>query len=993
MRFSLKQSLLASTIVAGVVATSTPAFAQDATQATAAPAAPAIASTPASSDGSDQSKEIIVTGSRIPHPELSSASPILTVGAAEVKKTGTTRVEDLLNSLPMVFADQGSSATNGASGTATVDLRGLGASRTLVLVNGRRLIPGDPTYPYADLNMVPASLIKRVDVLTGGASSVYGADAVAGVVNFVMDSDFEGFRTDAQYSIYQHNNDAGSNITDPLKAKNFSYPSGNVVDGSTYDANVTFGAGMDDGRGHITAYLGYRHIKAITEDSRDYSACTLSANAASKVPTAGEYTCGGSASAFPANFYSGGTYYNAAGEVSARNLYNYAPTNYYQRNDERYTAGAYAHYDVSDAFKPYMEFMFMDDKTTAQIAPSGDFFNTSSINCNNPLVSDGLKTSIGCASTSNAATNTDTADLYIGRRNVEGGTRDYNLEHTDYRGVIGAKGDIAKGLSYDAYYQYSRVVYAQNETGDFSVTKLKRSVDVVTDPTTGAPTCASVLDGSDPACVPYNVFSTGGVTQAALDYLETPTLSQGETTEQVANASLTFLGGEYGIQSPFAHEGFSLNVGAEYRKETLAVSYDSIALSGDLAGAGGASQDVSGAFDVKEAFVEASLPVIQDKPFFQDLTLGAGYRRSHYNIIGADSSFDTDTYKFDATWAPTRDFKLRGSYNRAVRAPNILDLFSPTNVVLDGSHDPCANDATTGLPTATAAQCALTGVTAAQYGNIGANPANQYYGQEGGNSQLTPEVADTFTAGIVLTPTFLRGFQATVDWFDIKIKNVIGTYGADYIIDQCIAGVSSYCSLIHRNAAGSLWRGTDGYIVDTAKNTGKNATNGIDVDVTYTTDIGKYGKIGLNVAGTWLNSLSVTPAGSSKYNCAGLYGTTCGSPNPDWRSRTRLTYTTPKGISVSLLWRYFSKVADDSERLSGTAAAPGNAKIAAQSYFDLAFTIPVGDIFTWNIGANNIADRSPPINGLGLASENGNTFSQVYDQLGRYIYTGVTLDF
>jgi len=1012
MRISLKQSLLASTIVAGVIASAAPASAQNAgVSTTTVPAAPtgvgpATSATPGSSaDGSDQQNAIIVTGSRIPHPELTSASPITVVSGTELKQTGTTRVEDLLNSLPQVFAGQGSSVTNGASGTATVDLRDLGPQRTLVLVNGRRLIPGDPTVPFADINFIPGSLIKRVDILTGGASSTYGADAVAGVVNFVMDTEFTGFRVDGQYSFNQHDNDAGSNseITKALKAAGFNQPTGNTLDGGQIDTTATFGAGTDDGRGHVTAYFGYRQIHAITEDQRDYSACVLSANSAAKQAATGRvYSCGGSGTAFPANFYSAGTYYNAAG-VKNQNLYNYAPTEYYQRNDERYTAGTFAHYDVSDAFKPYMEFMFMDDTTQAALAPSGDFFNTTTINCNNPLASDGLKTSIGCASTSDAATNTQLANAYIGRRNVEGGPRQYNEQHTDYRGVIGAKGDIAKGISYDAYYQYSRVIQSETEGNQISVSRLQNATDVVTSPTTGQPVCASTLPNAagiitDANCVPYNIFQAGGVTSAALNYLEVPTLEQGRTTEQVADASLTFLGSEYGIVSPFAHDGISLNVGAEYRKETLSVQYDETQLNNDLAGSGGASHDTAGAFDVKEGFAEASIPLVQDKPFFHNLELDTGYRRSHYKIDDTSSSFDTNTYKFQAVWAVTRDISFRGGYNRAVRAPNILELFTPQGVVLDGATDPCAGAAVNGLVNGnTAAMCANSGVTAAQFGNIGASPAQQYNGLEGGNTKLTPEVSDSYTAGIVLTPSFLHGFQATVDWFDIKIKNVIGTLGADYILKECIqTGSPSFCNLVHRNASGSLFRTADGYIVDIDTNTGKQSTNGIDVAVSYSQAIGTYGKVGFNVAGTYLLGLKDAPAGAVEYNCAGYYGATCGIPAPKWRSRSKLSYTAPDGIGVSLLWRYFSKVKDDTLSSNPTLAGAtlaGNARIKAQSYFDLDFTIPIGDVFTWHIGANNIADKAPPINGLGLSTENGNTFSQVYDQLGRYIYSGVTLDF
>jgi len=989
----MKQHLLASTIIAGAVAVTAPAFAQS--------APPSVAPAPAAdTTGGD----IVVTGSRIPHPELTSASPVTVVNALQVKQTGTTRVEDLLNAMPQVFAGQGGSISNGSTGTATVDLRGLGPSRTLVLVNGRRLVPGDPRSPVSDINIIPGALIKRVDILTGGASSVYGADAVSGVVNFVMDTNFDGFKLDSQYSFYNHNNRVGPDVTKALQARNFGFPSGMVTDGATLDTTVVIGAGFDDGRGHVTAYGSYRKIKSITQDRRDYSACSLTGLQAAAAATAGRgFSCGGSGTSAAGTFYTatGGPFHVEGNQfVAGTTPYNFAPTNYYQRPDERYTAGFFAHYDVSDSLKPYMEFMFMDDRTVAQIAPSGDFFNTSTTNCDNPLLSAQQRTLICGART------TGTATLYVARRNVEGGGRRDDLQHTTYRGVVGAKGEIAKGLSYDAYYQFSRVNFAQTYRNDFSVTRLKRALTVVN--VNGVPTCQSVVDGTDPNCVPWNIFTAGGVTQAALNYLQIPLLSRGQTQESIAEGSVTFMGADYGLTSPFASEGFSVNVGGQYRKEFLNFETDSNFATGEGAGQGGPTKGVAGSIRVQEAFAEARLPVVQGKPFFEDLTFEAGYRRSKYTTSGIDSttllatknSFSTDTYKVDVSWTPIRDIKFRAAYNRAVRAPNAVNLFSATSFGLDGSTDPCAGAAVGGLVNGfTAAQCARTGVTAAQFGAISANPANQYQGFLGGSSKLTPEISDSYTAGVVLTPSFLKGFQLTVDWFDIKLKNQISTYGADFIITQCVQnGDPLYCSLIHRNAAGSLWRGTPtlaggGYITDTAVNFGKLATRGVDVTAAYTQRLGNnWGSLGFSLAGTYLNQLEF-----ANHNCAGLYGPSCGTPSPKWRHNFRTTYTIAQGASVSVAWRYFAKVKD--EQLSGqtgfstAAVAPVNQRIGAQSYFDLSFVVPLKDKVTLRLGSQNILDKQPPINGLALGVVmNGNTFPQVYDALGRYVYAGLTFD-
>lgn len=1019
----IRKRLLATTIIAGAVMSAAPAFAQNEAAATAPTASPADA--PDITQGTaDSTTDVIVTGSRIPQPNLESASPVTVVNAAEIKQSGVTRVEDLLNQLPQLFAGQGGSISNGATGIATVNLRGLGDVRTLALINGRRIVPGDPRQPVADINLIPGALIKRVDVLTGGASSVYGADAVAGVVNFILDTDFTGFRVDGQYSFFQHDNRIGGNVTRAIEARGFGYPSGLVTDGGTVDATAAFGAGFDDGHGHVTAYVSYRKIDAVTQDRRDYSACTLQGQSPTAATTLGRnYNCGGSATAFPANFYTGGGYVDFNGVPQAGpTLFNFAPTNYFQRPDERYSAGLFANYEVADQFKPYMEFMFMDDRTVAQIAPSGNFFSTSTINCDNPLATPGLLTAAGCV---NAAGNFDptagTGSLYIARRNVEGGGRQDDLQHTTYRMVVGAKGDLFRGISYDAYYQYGRVNFAQTYRGDFSVTRLGNAVNVVTSPTTGQPVCASVLDGTDPTCVPYDIFNPGRTPSAAsIAYLQLPLFSRGQTTEQVASGSFTFQGKEYGVASPFATDGFAINIGGEYRKETVNLEYDQAFKAGEGAGQGGSGQtDIAGRLKVTEGFIEASLPIVQDTRFFQELRLNGGYRRSHYQTTGIDpltqvnsrNTFDTDTWKGEVYWTPVRDIKFRATVSRAVRAPNVQELFSSPQFALDGVTDPCANQQGTGVPSAPFAQCALTGVTAAQYGNISSNPAAQYNGYFSGNAQLRPEVSNSFTAGVVLTPSFLRRFQATVDYFNIRLKNQISTFGADNILQNCLNGDTFYCGFIHRSATGSLFRpaspsvATGGYVDDFNVNAGKLSTRGIDVTLSYSQDIGNAGSLGASLVGTYLDKLVTDSFGPSKFDCVGYFGAQCGTPNPEWRHKARLTYTSPWGPSFTGAWRYFSAVRNDvqsndpdlnpSLRNPPTSQGPGvyegNRRLGAVSYFDLSMTAPVGDHFTFRLGSNNLLDKAPPINGQNFG--NGNTYSQVYDALGRYVYAGVTLDF
>jgi len=1023
----------ASAVVALTLAT--PAFAQDADPAD-------VASTSTADTPSDA---IVVTGTRLRSPNLESASPVTVVTAEEFALTGTTRVEDLINSLPQVFAAQGANISNGATGAATLNLRGLGSERTLVLVNGRRLMPGDPSTSAADINAIPSALIKRVDVLTGGASSVYGADAVAGVVNFVLDTEFQGFKINANYGVYNHDNRASKDITGALDARNFGYPKGMVTDGGNLDATIAFGAAFDDGRGHVTAYAGYRKIDPVLQARRDYSACSLSANTAASTTSLGrQYNCGGSAtSATGTVFYNTGTGASFTSTLAQfgpnRTLlggttpFNFGPLNYYQRPDERYTAGLFADYEISSALKPYLEFMFMDDCTVAQIAPSGDFGNTLSLNCDNPLLSASQRATLcnsgnllvsplpgdafivtGNVAAENAArtarglgepllpttpfnfvnqldgTTYNRAFAQILRRNVEGGPRQDDLQHVSFRTVIGAKGDLSPAWSYDAYYQYGRNNYAQTYLNDFSVNRLNRALDVVAGPG-GTPVCRSTLDGTDPNCVPWDIFSPGTVapSAAAVNYLATPGFSRGIVTEQVASAFLSGSLGEYGFKSPWSEQGVDVVFGAEYRKESLEFNSDSAFSTGDLAGQGAPTLPVKGNFDVKEFFSEVRIPIVQDS-WLQDFNVTGGYRYSDYST-GAK----TDTYKFEAELAPVRDIRLRGGYNRAVRAPTVQDLFAPTRVALDGSTDPCSGFVigSGGSGTAGDPGCRAQGLALGAF--VAPNPANQYNGLVGGNANLRPEVADTYTAGAVFTPTFLPGFTASVDYFNIKVAGAIQGIGADQIVQQCTdTSDAFFCGLVRRDPTGSLWRSNAGYVIDLSQNIGTLKTSGIDAQVNYNREIGDLGTLTFNFIGTWLETLSTNSGipGQADIDCVGQYGNICGTPSPEWRHQARLGFNLKNGLGTSVRWRYFDSVVLDTP----AAARPGTAGFDAVNYFDLSFTYEAADHFNFVIGANNVFDKSPPITGsqaCPAGSCNGNTYAQVYDALGRYLFAGVTLDF
>ncbi len=591
------------------------------------------ASAAAAAAGGAEVSEIVVTGTRIPTPNLTSVAPVTSVSAADIKAQGVSRVEDLLNSLPQSFAAQGSNYSNSSTGTATVNLRGLGSTRTLVLIDGRRLMAGNPTSNAttpvaADLNFIPSSLVQRVDVLTGGASAVYGADAVAGVVNFIMNKNFEGVRVDAQYSIYQHSQhdgeiqavvrDARSRAAVP---DNFIVP-GDFKGGEGSEVSLVLGVNAPDGKGNITAYATHVQINPVLASSYDYTACSLNSGASFF-----QARCGGSGTAYPTRF--GGFIVDPAGPGNtfrartSSDVYNFAPTNYLQRPDQRYGFGTFAHYDVNPHFQAYMDLMFMEDNSTAAIAPGGIFAQsgpgpggTFAINCDNPLISAqqltfSTPTAPAICTPAQIAAGSN-VNLLVARRNVEGGGRLTIFDHQEQRYVVGLKGELGGDWTYDAYLQYGKTALQQEQDNNFLTSRISRAL-IARRNAAGQIVCQSVIDGSDPACVPYNSFAIGGVTPAALKYLQAPTFSSGNIIEQVG--SLNVVGSlPDAIKSPMANDKIGVSMGAEYRREHLDSKSDLPQAIGDVNGNGAAKPPVNGGFDVYELYGEARIPLIQDSP-------------------------------------------------------------------------------------------------------------------------------------------------------------------------------------------------------------------------------------------------------------------------------------------------------------------------------------------------------------------------------------------
>jgi len=990
-------------------------------------------------------EEVVVTGSRIPVPaNISATSPTTIVTSQEIQLQGHTDITDVINSLPQNIigtnADFGntSSPLTATGGFSTVDLRGLGPQRTLVLVNGRRLGAADPSTTNqnvaADIDQIPAPLLERVDVVTGGASATYGSDAIAGVVNFILKKDFQGIEIGGQYGFSQHDQhnsyaDGLLSHDDPISGFTaITPPTGGIRDGYKHDLSILMGTNLADGAGNVTGYFVYHDQQAVTASARDFSDCQLYSAPQFGAPAFTGVDCYGSSNSNRFTPFSPGvagfqTQYSVVGNQflpwpqagsSPPAVFDFNEFEYLQRQDQRYQGGFLGHIDLNDHIKPYLEFGWMDDRTQAVVAPSGLFVagypftsdNNELVNCSNPLLS-AQQRSLICTPAQIAGDTAipgspgNSADLQIGRRNIEGGGRTSIYEHQNFRLVVGANGEIRDGWTYDLYgsYYYTMTFQANDNYLDYS--KAGNALQVTTGPT-GTPVCIS--GGS---CVPWNIFQSGGVTTAALDYLQTPGTASGNNTETIEHVDVTGDLGKYGIKSSLANDGVAINVGGEHRMDSVTFRPDGAELAGDLAGFSGASVPIDEHYDIGEAFVELRAPILHDVPGAYDLTIDTGYRYSNYDTTGT-----TNTYKFEVQYAPIQGARLRFSFDRAVRAPNLIELFLAPSYGQETVFgvDPCAH-----VPTATLVQCEHTGVTPAEYGNgVTANNITQCVsGQCGqvieGNSQLKPEVAKTWSLGVTLTPVELPGFGASIDYYHIELDHQVNTYPFAVLFDGCLINDNPvFCSQIVRTPQGALTGATvagGGYILQKDYNLGVSIVSGIDVQMNYRYTLPSgWGSLTTGFNGAYLQHDTVTPyPGSGSYDCAGLFGSSCqnGSVNPHWRHNLRLSWETPWNVLASLQWRFIGPTSFDNNSTNpllagaeetGTTTRPYydqyNARIPGYSYLDLTAVWHALANLELRAGATNLLDKDPPLVPSGDISGNSGPANSypTYDYLGRQLF-------
>ena len=1020
---------------------SAPAFAQD-----AAPQADAAAEA--------EPTAIIVTGSLIRNPNLVQATPVNVTTADQISLKQSNTAEEVLREVPGIVANIGSAVNNGNNGASYVDLRGLGSNRNVVLIDGQRIVPADLT-GEVDLNNIPLALISRVDALTGAAVTTYGADAITGVVNFVTKRDFAG---------------VDINVSNQLTQKG---------DGNYFRADITTGVNFDDGRGNAVLSMGYQNSNPVYQGDRDFSNFQLDsfsgtaggsgttfparftgtrpfANGAINTTPAFEQT-GFTADGTPilaeveSGTANGGTrQINGAGQaVGTYAFFNFNPFNIFQTPFKRYNIFAQANYQVSDAVEIYTRGMFVKNTVRTIIAPSGSFASPVTINLNNPLLPAALRnqfcafnvadvvngvdangdpvsgqatytprfTAAQCAA---AATATDANDpnyqtvtVNLGRRAIEVGPRISNYTSTvfDYR--LGARGALSSTVDWDvnaSYGQSDKIQTIQNYT-----LQSRFRQGLLVNGTAANPVCQNTANG----CVPVNVFSTTGLSPAAADFLS-------ENSSTTVRTSLLqvrgVLSGDLGYTLPTAAEPIGFAVGSEYRRYTAQQASDLLAkTAGELGGAGGAAPDIDGAYSVWEGYGELIAPLVADKPFFKSLTAEGGVRYSKYKIQGGGTN-ETWTYKFGGSWEPVDSIKFRGNYSRAVRSPNISELYTPfTTGLTNLATDPCAGAAPT-INANLRAICIAQGASPGLIGSIENPTAAQANLTSGGSVNLKPETATTWTIGTVYQPAYAPGLALSVDYYNIKVKDVIGAGLPGDYIRACFGSISAAsaadpaCTVIRRDPATGQLDGdpsTTGGLYAPITNQGNLQTRGLDVILSYARRFGEVKwAMNANANFTFASKYKATSASVDR-ECVGYYSVNCSFTGSLQARRTISVRNTLSydGIDMSLLWRHTSSFKQEPLDVRDTGAAfvgnlpadigaisgrPVNfGKVNAYNIFDLSTRFNIEKV-TFTFTVQNLFDTQPPIVGNSIGSttfNSGNTYPATYDTLGRRFAVGANVKF
>ncbi|ACL96375.1 TonB-dependent receptor [Caulobacter vibrioides NA1000] len=972
---SRRKSLLASSILCGVMLPAAAAWAQQAEE-------------PA------QVEEIVVTGSRIARPDLTSSSPIAQVGAAELRASGVVNTENLLNTLPQAVPGITSNVNNGSNGTATVDLRGLGSNRTLVLVDGKRQTPTTQA-GSVDLNLIPPALIKAIDVVSGGGSAVYGSDAIAGVVNFILKNDFEGLEFSAGYS-----------ETDKGEAP-------------IYSADLTMGANFADRKGNVVLSLGYNKREALTQGQRggmlarawgDNAARTgfvPSGSGAIEPGRVDPFVSGrvinltglgrAPTSADSALFLSNGDVRRYDDTVDT---YNFAPVNYIQTPQERFSVTSLASYEVKPGLTAYAKGNFVNSRVVTQLAPTpvGNRVFRFTLD-NNPFLTAAAKTALNGLGSTTAysiptsspwATGTytdvdtdgdglfETVTGVFNKRLSDVGPRVSSFNFSGFQIQLGLKGDLdfING-GFDVYYQYGNTNGSNSLLGDTSLVRIQQGL-LLNAAGTG---CADPSGG----CVPVNIFGQGTMSAAAANFIKTRINSSQDYEQQYGGFSIN---GDTANQFSLPAGPIGFAVGFEYRAEEFAFNPSQDLATGNLTGFN-ASPPVAGRFDVYEGYAEVLVPLLKDLPLVKSLDLELAGRTSDYT--GQPKA--VQTYKVAGSWKVYDDLMLRASFNRAIRAPSIGELYAPQSNGFPTATDPCSARA---APNAAVRQaCINSGVSASVVGLLNANQQTQTL--SGGNPSLRPEEGETLTLGAVYTPSWISGLSFTLDFYNIKVTDAIDTFGGGTanLMNVCYGPLvngnpnSPYCKAIVRLANGSI-----DYVVSTNQNVASRELEGLDFGVTYKTsleDLGlpDWGTLSVRslYTNTWLYTIKPDDI-SAPVKCADKFGNRCRgfgvNPVPRHKLRTAANWRF-NNVGVNLVWSHLDDVVDDNPASRFTVE-----RIGAKNYVDLSADWDVNDNLAFTGGVRNLTQEAYPILG-GNASPSNSGYPAVYDVMGRTFFLNARL--
>lgn len=903
--------------------------------------------------GERQVEEVIVTGSRIKRRDFNSPSPITSINREAIAASSEATLEGLLNELPQVAPHFGRASNNPGNGKSHVDLRGAGPGRTLVMLNARRFAPSG-TGNAVDLNNIPQALIERVEVITGGASTVYGSDALAGVVNFITRDDFEGLSIEGYYGVTEEG------------------------DAQMSDISIAWGTNFADGRGNVTLFGGYYDREELFAGDREFTRYAIGEDYET-----GELFQGGSFSTpagviFAPNhdFGAGPDFptFNDDGTprpfVDPDDRYNYADINYLQTPLERKTAGIFGSFELDNGMELYLESTFTDNDAAQELAPvpAGDFFFFS---IDNPLFAPEavamLQQSYEVAP--------GVAAAFVSKRLKEVGPRHIDPENEYWRTAIGVRGPIGNAWEFDVWATHT--TFEENEylRNDASASRLAQAM--VLDPATGG-----CLDPSG-GCVPISLFGDGSITAAAADFIRVPAaINVTERTQKLAAAVVT------GTLFDWYAGPFDVAFGLEWRSDDVSFEADPVLFSGDTLGYRG-NAPVDGEESVTELYFEGILPLYEDVGGAGRMELEFGGRYSEYDLAGG-----VWTYKVGGNWQINNALRARAMHQHSVRAPNNLELFQEQYTeswvaVWDPIDDPCSASQDP-IGNGIVDKCVAQGLPESQVGIFEATvgfPVDYIYG---GNPDLDPEEADTLTVGLIITPERLPNWNFTIDYFEMDIEDGIGEIDSYNICFDTKNRAGQFCDRIQRAPTGDMVR-----FEELFNNRGLSQTRGIDLQVNYAGDAPSWmggdrgNQLGFDLIWTRTNSYKEqeNPA-ASKIDGVGYFGLPFGNIGgtvPKNRIAADISYSTEKlGIILGTKWIGGT---DNWEKISyeyfgGPPSVVAIPSVDAQFYADLHFRYNFSNNISMGLGISNLFDSDPPMMAGGPGTGN-NTDTGLYDVFGR----------